>query len=77
MLRHNREDERKRKRTDQSFLVPKVDIAANNYDLNINRYKEVTYEEARYMAPRKILLDLASLEAEVQAEIIELQEMIR
>ena len=28
-------------RTDQSFLVPKAEIAGNDYDLSINRYKEV------------------------------------
>ena len=28
-------------RTDQSFLVPKAEIARNEYDLSINRYKEV------------------------------------
>ena len=34
-----------RKRTEQSFLVPKADIAAQGYDLSINRYKEVVHEE--------------------------------
>src|SRR5207302_434446 len=40
----NRAKEKTRKRTDQSFLVPKTEIAANEYDLSINRYKEVAYE---------------------------------
>ena len=34
-----------RKRTEQSFLVPKADIAAQAYDLSINRYKEVVHDE--------------------------------
>jgi len=38
--------ERDRARTDQSFLVSKADIVAEGYDLSINRYKEVVYEEA-------------------------------
>ncbi|MEZ5447523.1 MAG: N-6 DNA methylase [Thiolinea sp.] len=29
-----------RKRTEQSFLVPKQEIADNDYDLSINRYKK-------------------------------------
>ncbi|MEA5517221.1 hypothetical protein [Nodularia sp. UHCC 0506] len=32
-------------RTVQSFCVPKVDIAFQGYDLNLNRYKEVVHEE--------------------------------
>ena len=43
--------EHERARTDQSFSVPKADIAANDYDLSINRYKEIVYEEIDYPAP--------------------------
>jgi len=31
--------ERKRRRTDQSFCVPKADIAAQDYDLSLNNYR--------------------------------------
>src|SRR5699024_8062269 len=37
--------ETNRGRTEQSFLVPKADIVAQDYDLSINRYKEVVFEE--------------------------------
>ena len=47
--------ERKRARTDQSFLVPKAEIADNDYDLSINRYKEVEYEAVEYDPPKVIL----------------------
>src|SRR5690348_6977148 len=36
--------ERDRPRTSQSFCVPKADIAAQGYDLSLNRYKEVVHE---------------------------------
>jgi hypothetical protein len=36
-----------RDRTDQSFCVPKGDIECNDYDLSINRYKEVVHAESR------------------------------
>ena len=55
----NREAERKRARTDQSFLVPKAEIAGNDYDLSINRYKEVEYEAVEYDPPKVILERLA------------------
>ena len=47
-----------RARTDQSFCVPKADIVANDYDLSINRYKEVVYDEIEYPAPAEILDEL-------------------
>ena len=52
-------------RGDQSFLVTKTDIAANDYDLSINRYKEVDYEPVRYDPPRVILERMAALEQEI------------
>ena len=61
----NREAERKRPRTDQSFLVPKGEIAGNDYDLSINRYKEVEYEAVEYDRPQVILDRLAKLEEEI------------
>jgi type I restriction enzyme M protein len=61
----NLEAETKRKRTDKSFFVPKAKIAGNDYDLSINRYKEVEYEAVEYDAPRVILERLAKLEEEI------------
>jgi type I restriction enzyme M protein len=42
-------------RTSQSFLVPFKEIKANDWDLSINRYKEIVYEEVDYDAPEVIL----------------------
>ena len=61
----NREVEGKRARTDQSFLVPKAEIASNEYDLSINRYKEVDYEAVEYDPPKVIMERLAVLEMEI------------
>ena len=61
----NREAERKRARTDQSFLVPKAEIASNDYDLSINRYKEVDYQAVEYDPPTVIMNRLADLETEI------------
>jgi type I restriction enzyme M protein len=73
----NRKAEKKRKRADQSFLVPIADIVANNYDLSVNRYKEVVYEEVDYDAPAVILSELAAMERDIQLGIEELQGMLR
>ena len=58
--------ERERPRTAQSFCVPKADIAAQGYDLTLNRYKEVVHEEVEHRPPKEILADLAKLEEEIQ-----------
>ena len=60
-----RQDETERKRTDRSFLVPKDEIAGNDYDLSINRYKEVEYEAVTYDKPHVILGRLSRLEQEI------------
>ena len=61
----NREAEHKRARTDQSFFVPRTEIAGNDYDLSINRYREIDYEEVEYDPPSVILERLAELEHEI------------
>ena len=66
-----------RKRTEQSFLVPKADIAANDYDLSINRYKEIVYEEVAYDPPQQILAELKALEAEILQGMEELEGMLK
>ncbi|GIK58044.1 MAG: DNA methyltransferase [Chloroflexota bacterium] len=72
----NRAAEAERPRTAQSFLVPKAEIAANEYDLSINRYKQIVYAEVAYDPPLLILDELAALEAEIQQGMAELREML-
>lgn len=67
--------EQERTRTDQSFFVLKAEIAANDYDLSINRYKEVVYEEANHDSPQNILRELGELENEIQADLKALEAM--
>ncbi len=69
--------ERDRVRTDQSFCVPKADIVANDYDLGINRYKEVVHEEAVYREPKDIIAGLMALEDEIRQGLAELDSMLR
>ena len=71
-----RKAEKKRARTDQSFLVPKTEIADNDYDLSINRYKEVEYEAVEYDPPKVILNRLAELEEEIATRRAELEGLL-
>ena len=68
--------ELQRPRTAQSFCVTKAEIAANGYDLSINRYKEVVYEVVEHLLPKEILAKLDKLEAEIQAGMKELEGML-
>jgi len=55
LARFGAKGESKRARTDQSFLVPFADLKANNWDLSINRYKEVVYEQVKYATPAELI----------------------
>ena len=68
--------ERERPRTAQSFCVPKADIAAQGYDLSLNRYKEVVHEAVEHRPPKEILAELAKLEEEIQRGMKELEGML-
>jgi type I restriction enzyme M protein len=65
-----------RERTEQSFCVPKADIAAQGYDLSLNRYKEVTHDEVEHRPPMEILADLDKLETEIQQGLGDLKAML-
>jgi type I restriction enzyme M protein len=72
----NLEGETNRTRTDQSFFVSKDEIAAQNYDLSINRYKQTVHEVVQHEAPQKILDELEGLELEIQQGLRELRGML-
>jgi type I restriction enzyme M protein len=53
-----------RARTEQSFLVPKKEIEENDWDLSINSYEKLVYEEIEYDSPSKIIEDINKLDVE-------------
>ncbi len=69
-------DERERPRTDQSFCVPREEIIATGYDLSINRYKEVTYDEVEHRSPTEIIVELDGIEDEIHSGLKELKGMV-
>ena len=73
---HNLNAETDRKRTEQSFFVPKEEIAANGYDLSINKYKETEYVPVEYPSTQEILADLHELEMEITKGLAELEVMV-
>ena len=72
----NLDAETDRKCTEQSFFVPKEEIAANGYDLSINKYKETEYVPVEYPSTTEILADLHELEMEITKGLAELEKMM-
>lgn len=70
------EEEKNRKRTEKSFFVPKEEIVENNYDLSINKYKEIVVEKKEYEKPEVILKRVIDMEAEIQHKLKELEELV-
>jgi len=73
---HNLEGDVNRKFTEQSFLVDKSAIEANDYDLSINRYKEVIYEKVIYDSPHEIMTRLDELSLNICSKMEELRGLI-
>ncbi|MCK4920232.1 MAG: N-6 DNA methylase, partial [Bacteroidales bacterium] len=69
----NNNEDRKAKH----FFVPVEEIKENGYDLSINRYKEIVYEEVEYNKPKIILDDIRRLGAERNDALTMLEELLR
>jgi type I restriction enzyme M protein len=74
---NNLEAEKERKRTEQSFFVPVEEIRENDYDLSINKYKEIEYDKVEYEEPQKIIKKIKSYEDEIIAGLEELEELLK
>jgi type I restriction enzyme M protein len=68
--------ERENPRTSQSFTVAREEIAAADYDLSLNRYREVVHEAADHRPPREIIAELLVLEDEIAKGLKELEAML-
>lgn len=70
------EKEVDRGRTEQSFFVPLDEIVSNDYDLSINKYKEIVYEKIEYEPTEVILGKIEELEGRIQKELAELKVLL-
>lgn len=71
------ETEKGRARTEKSFLVPVSEIRENKYDLSINRYKEVVYEEKVYKKPEVIIEQIQTLDRDRHLLMKELTDLLQ
>ncbi|MEQ8254814.1 MAG: N-6 DNA methylase, partial [Roseovarius confluentis] len=71
-------DEAERRRTAQSFMVPREEIAATgSWDLSLNRYKQIEHEEVEHQSPAEIMEELRALETEITDGLDRLEGMLR
>ena len=68
---HHLDAEAERSRKDKSFLVPVDEIRQKDYDLSINKYKEVEREVVVYEAPEVIMERITTLQSQIAAALDE------
>ncbi|MGV8149981.1 MAG: class I SAM-dependent DNA methyltransferase, partial [Alkaliphilus sp.] len=73
---HTIANEADRKRTAPSFLVDKEEIVENDYDLSINRYKEIVYDEVEYEEPKVIVNKIKELEQQIISTLDDIEGMV-
>ena len=73
----NLEAEADRTRKEQSFLVPVEEIRENDYDLSINKYKEVERVKVEYEKPAVVLGRIEVLQGEITEAIKDFKEMLK
>ena len=73
---HNLDGEKDRERTEQSFFVPKHEIADNDYDLSINKYKKTKYVAVEYPPTSEIMKELDGLYKELGGMLSELGDLL-
>jgi len=73
---NSRDPKQETDRKAKAFFVPVKEIRDNKYDLSINRYKEIVYEEEEYDPPGEILDRMVELEQEILADMAELRGML-
>ncbi|ALP48815.1 class I SAM-dependent DNA methyltransferase [Corynebacterium glutamicum] len=69
--------ERKRARTEQSFTVPAEEIREADYDLSMNRYKEIVFGAEDTRDPLEIIAEIKELDAEIAAGMGKLEAMLQ
>lgn len=73
---HAKDPQSENDRKAKAFFVPVEEIRKEKYDLSINRYKEIVYQEVEYEAPQVILDQLEALEQEIMGDLKELRGML-
>ena len=58
------------------FEICSFCCGTNNYDLSINKYKEVVYEKVEYPKPAVLISEIEELQKEITSDLSELKKML-
>lgn len=72
----NLSNEASRSRKEKSFMVPVSEIRNNDYDLTINKYREIEREVKVYRPTSEILADIENLNKELATSLEELKKTL-
>ena len=64
------------KESKKHFFIDAQQIKENDYDLSINRYKTIEYEEIEYASTSEILDEIENLSKSIDADLLELKELL-
>ena len=73
----NEDKKNKYSRTEQSFVVKKEEKKNNDYDLSLNIYRKVIYQNEQHTSPTKLISEIKILEEEIQVELKKLEKAIK
>lgn len=73
---HDLDGEENRTRKDKSFFVPVEEIRQNNYDLTLNRYKEIDYKPIEYKPTKEIMTSVQEHYVRLGEIIADIQEQL-
>jgi type I restriction enzyme M protein len=57
-------------------MVAVQNIESKDFDLSINRYKEIAHEQVKHEPPKRLIAKLRTLEAEILEDIAKLETML-
>lgn len=73
---YKHKDSKEYKATKKHFFVDVSEIVENDYDLSINRYKEIEYEEIDYPETSEILGDIEKLSKNINDDLDKLKKIL-
>lgn len=59
------------------FFIPADEIKNNGFDLSINRYKDIEYEEVQYDPPLEIIATLEKYEEEIHNYLAQIKALVK
>ena len=58
-------------------MVSADEIRDNNYDLSINKYKEIEYIPVEYPPTEEIITEIKGIESDISKELEELEKLLK